>query len=87
MLLFGGLGGDGLHNDSLIIDLEQLIWARLADDDPRPESGRPSLRAEAALVHVADDRFALFGGEAETNVLGDLWEFDASARTWQTLAP
>ncbi len=87
MFMFGGLGGDGRHNDSYLIDLAQLLWARLADDDPRPGSGRPSPRSEAAIVHLASGKFAVFGGESDTDVLGDLWEFDSTSRAWTNLSP
>jgi hypothetical protein len=87
MLLFGGLGIDGPHNDSHLIDLPQLIWARLADDDPRDNSGRPSLRSEASIVHLASGKFAVFGGQSQTHVLGDLWQFDSATRGWTNLSP
>ena len=87
MLLFGGLGADGFHNDSYLIDLAQLVWARLSDDDPREGSGRPAPRAEAAIVHIASGKFAVFGGESQTNVLGDLWQFDAETKLWTNLSP
>ena len=87
MLLFGGLGVDGVHNDTYFVDLARLIWVRLGDDDPRENSGRPAPRSEAAIVHLTGDRFAVFGGEAEVNLLNDLWEFDTTARTWKNLSP
>ena len=86
MLLFGGRDDSGLHNDTLAIDLASLVWARLGDDDPRGIE-RPLPRAETGLVHLADDRFAIFGGETLTELVADVWEFDTGTRVWKALAP
>jgi hypothetical protein len=78
VLLFGGLDGEGTHNDLWAFD--GTSWRRLADDGP-------PIRSMGGLAYdAARDRVVLFGGRRGwPDDLNDTWEWDG--RAWTEVRP
>ncbi|GAA4261925.1 hypothetical protein GCM10022255_096600 [Dactylosporangium darangshiense] len=87
MILFGGLFGsyDGSSrlNDTWEYDPTTGTWKNLSP------VRSPSTRGYASMVYdSATDKVILFGGFAGSDgLLGDTWEYDHTANTWNRLIP
>ena len=78
MLLFGGIGEDGLLDD---------IWERKETHWRQLEVKGPTARSNHAMVYDGKrNKIVLFGGSDEEGKLGDTWEWDGITTTWIRVA-
>ncbi len=79
-VLFGGEGGLGVVADLWEYDAGDHAWT------PLDASAVPPARASFAMAYDSSRRrLVIFGGEGDTGLLGDTWEFDGT--TWLEATP
>ena len=84
VIMFGGLGDDGVLNDTWAYDPAANAWTNLS-----PTGTMPSPRAGHSMAYdPATQRLIMFGGFDESGGrLNETWAYDPTANTWTKLSP
>ena len=85
MVVFGGLGRSGLHNDVWALSLAGTpVWTKLAPTGT-PLSAR---RGHSAIYDPGHDRMVVFGGQGSSSYLNDVWALSLAGQpAWTKLLP
>jgi N-acetylneuraminic acid mutarotase len=77
-----GVGNQGYLDDTWVLDLASATWEEIS-----APAGGPSKRGLLRAVwYPSGERLMIFGGESsEQPLLGDLWSFDPTSRSWEEL--
>jgi hypothetical protein len=77
--------GSSLTEDTWIWDGSS--WELVGTNDPDGD-GDPEGRSGCMMAYDSGrDRFVLFGGNADSVLLGDTWELDVASSSWKQVAP
>jgi hypothetical protein len=83
IIVFGGIGANGLLNDLWAFDLSALAWSRLdaTGTMPAPRFGHN------AVYDSAGHQMVLWAGQGETQFFNDTWTLDLTTIAWSDVSP
>ncbi|RIK39346.1 MAG: hypothetical protein DCC58_15435 [Chloroflexi bacterium] len=81
--LHGGRSGGTVLGDLWVFDSEINQWSRLAPTGPVPAARF----GHNAVYDPAGQRLLLFGGQATSGFLSDIWAYVIAENRWEQLAP
>jgi N-acetylneuraminic acid mutarotase len=83
LIMFGGMGVNGLLNDTWAYDPAANTWTNL-----NPAGAVPSARHSCSMAYaMSTAKVIMFGGAAGNSALADGWAYDPAANTWTNLNP
>ena len=80
MFIFGGYSEKGYLNDFFYIDIVNKRYKALTE-----VIGVPPSQRENFVFEIVNDTIVLFGGFHEGGVLNDVYTFNTSSSTWETI--